>query len=142
MAKTYYAEGRQITFLLRVLFVMMAVLLFFYLVPGLHWSIFFLFLIAGVLIAEVMGSMWTGYRRQAASVNKSIVRKITKQSSQKTTTDRGRADARRKLTDAEIMNADIDILSGSDFERLMECYYRENGYLVERIGGPGSRRTA
>lgn len=44
---------------------------------------------------------------------------------------------KRKLSDAELLTADVDTLSGTDFERLIELYYRSKGLPVERIGGAG-----
>ncbi|MGW8822908.1 restriction endonuclease [Paenibacillus lautus] len=42
-----------------------------------------------------------------------------------------------KRTDAQLITADIHKLSGTDFERLMEIYYKDQGYTVERVGGSG-----
>ncbi|MGG0171871.1 restriction endonuclease [Paenibacillus dokdonensis] len=42
-----------------------------------------------------------------------------------------------KLTDTQLITADLHSLSGTDFERLMESYYKDQGYSVERIGGSG-----
>ncbi|WP_234489497.1 restriction endonuclease [Paenibacillus sp. S28] len=41
------------------------------------------------------------------------------------------------MTDAQLITADIHSLSGTDFERLMELYYKDQGYSVERVGGSG-----
>ena len=41
------------------------------------------------------------------------------------------------LSDQELLTRDIDSLSGLDFERLVEMYYRDKGYPVKRIGGSG-----
>ncbi|WJQ82599.1 restriction endonuclease [Brevibacillus brevis] len=40
-----------------------------------------------------------------------------------------------------LLTADIDTLSGTDFEHLMESYYRDNGYQVERVGGSGDHEV-
>ncbi|NTU22462.1 restriction endonuclease [Brevibacillus sp. HB1.2] len=140
MARTYYAEERQIVFLFRGLFVMLAVLLFFYVAPGLHWGFFFLFIGAGVLLAEIMGTIWTRYKRQVNRTNKSAVIKKIKGSSDTVTPQKQRR-TRAKLTDDEIMSADIETLSGTEFERLMEFYYHDQGYSVERIGGSGDHEV-
>ncbi|MGG1660913.1 restriction endonuclease [Brevibacillus sp. NRS-1366] len=140
MAKTYYAEGRQIAFMFRGMFVILAILLFFYFAPGLHWGFFFLFIGGGVFLAEIMGTMWTRYRRQMKRTKKSAVPKKIKRSSDIVTLqEQGRT--RVKLTDDEIKNADIESLSGTNFERLMEFYYQDNGYTVERIGGSGDHEV-
>lgn len=140
MAKTYYAEGRQIAFLFRGMFVILAVLLFFYVAPRLHWSFFFLFIGAGVFLAEIMGTMWMRYRRQMNRTNKPAVSKKIKRSSDTVTSQEKRRTV-GKLTDGEIITADIDALSGTDFERLMEIYYRDQGYSVERVGGSGDHEV-
>lgn len=36
-----------------------------------------------------------------------------------------------------LITADVHKLSGADFERLMELYYIDQGYTVERVGGSG-----
>lgn len=140
MAKTYYAEGRKITNLFRAMFVLLAVLLFSYLAPGLHWGFFFLLIGAGVFLAEIMGSMWTRYRRKLNQTSKSADR-IKAMRSSKIETSQKQRRTRRKLTDDEIIIADIDTLSGVDFERLIELYYRDHGYSVERVGGSGDHEV-
>lgn len=47
----------------------------------------------------------------------------------------------RKLTDEEIIKANIDTLSGEDFERLMQLYYQHKGYTVTRTGGSGDHEV-
>ncbi|MEJ8548524.1 restriction endonuclease [Brevibacillus borstelensis] len=49
--------------------------------------------------------------------------------------------SRNPLTDQDLLTADIDSLSGADFERLMEAYYRDKGYQVERVGGSGDNEV-
>ncbi|MEK4339368.1 restriction endonuclease [Brevibacillus sp. FSL K6-6036] len=49
--------------------------------------------------------------------------------------------SRKPLSDQELLTADIDSLSGPDFERLMEAYYRDKGYQVERVGGSGDNEV-
>src|SRR5690348_10707897 len=43
----------------------------------------------------------------------------------------------KNLTSDQIMKADINSLSGTDFEKLIAMYYRDRGYHVEIIGGSG-----
>ncbi|MED3501520.1 restriction endonuclease [Brevibacillus agri] len=140
MAKTYYAEGRQIAFLFRGIFVILTVLLFFYITPELHWGFFFLFIGVGVFLAEIMGGMWTRYRRKLNQTSKSADR-IKAMRSSKIETSQKQRRTRRKLTDDEIISADIDTLSGTDFERLIELYYRDHGYCVEHVGGSGDHEV-
>lgn len=47
----------------------------------------------------------------------------------------------KKLTDALILKADVRTLSGTDFERLMELYYIDQGYTVQRVGGFGDNEV-
>lgn len=87
-----------------------------------------------------MGTIWTLYKRQVNWTNKSaVIKKI--QGSSDTVTPQKQRRTRTKLTDDEIMSADIETLSGTDFERLMEFYYRDQGYSVERIGGSGDHEV-
>lgn len=48
---------------------------------------------------------------------------------------------RKNLSDEELIRADIDSLSGSDFERLIEMYYKDQGYQVKRVGGSGDHEV-
>lgn len=47
----------------------------------------------------------------------------------------------KNLTDEQILKANIDRLSGTDFERLMELYYTDKGYKVQRVGGAGDHEV-
>lgn len=47
----------------------------------------------------------------------------------------------KKLTDAQILKADVKTLSGTDFERLIELYYIDQGYTVQRVGGSGDHEV-
>jgi len=48
---------------------------------------------------------------------------------------------RKHLTDEQIINCDLDQLSGEDFERLIEMYYTDKGYVVKRVGGAGDHEV-
>jgi restriction system protein len=39
------------------------------------------------------------------------------------------------------LKADVNTLSGADFERLMELYYTDQGYSVQRVGGSGDHEV-
>lgn len=54
LARTYYAEGRQIANFLRGLFGLFGLVLYFYIILGLHWSFIFLFQLIVMLAAEIM----------------------------------------------------------------------------------------
>jgi restriction system protein len=46
-----------------------------------------------------------------------------------------------KLNKQQLLQANVDTLSGQDFERLMELYYIDQGYTVQRIGGSGDHEV-
>ncbi|WP_025718181.1 restriction endonuclease [Paenibacillus polymyxa] len=144
MARTYYAEGRQVAYVLRGLFIIVGLTIYFK-IPGLHWGYLFGILLGSVILGEILGLMWTRKRRQkkkgkqragtkktgrgrAASTNNGVRKARTKTTS-------------KKLTDVQILQADVDTLSGTDFERLMELYYTDQGYSVQRIGGSGDHEV-
>ncbi|CDN43315.1 MULTISPECIES: restriction endonuclease [Paenibacillus] len=132
MARTYRAEGRQLANLLRGVFVLGGLLLYFNL-PGLHWGFFFGIVIVSVLFAEILGTMWTSKRRSG---------KQTKQTKRKVAAGHSIAGvSSKKLGDKELIQAKIETLSGTDFERLMELYYTAQGYSVQRVGGSGDHEV-
>jgi restriction system protein len=141
MARTYYSEGRLIANFLRGLFGLFGLALYFYIIPGLHWSFLFIFLFAGVFAAEIIGALWTRSRRKSAGNTKASAQQSTKRRVQATAKQHTVSKTKHKLTDEEIINADIDTLSGTDFERLMELYYIDKGYDVERVGGSGDHEV-
>ena len=51
------------------------------------------------------------------------------------------ASTKPKMTDQELLRADVQTLSGTDFERLMELYYKDQGYAVQRVGGAGDHEV-
>ncbi|MGG1650069.1 restriction endonuclease [Paenibacillus sp. NRS-1780] len=144
MARTYYAEGRQVAYILRGLFIIVGLTIYFK-IPGLHWGYLFGILLGSVILGEILGLMWTRRRRQK---KKGKQRASTKKTGRgrATSTNNGVRKARtkttsKKLTDAQILQADVDTLSGTDFERLMELYYTDQGYSVQRIGGSGDHEV-
>ncbi|OAB48016.1 restriction endonuclease [Paenibacillus antarcticus] len=139
MAKTYYAEGRQIAYALRALFVIFT-LSFYLLFPKLHWGIFVAVFFIGIIAAEWIGASWTRKRRVAKKTSTSKTTSVTS-TRKNVTTKESKARASMKLTDPQLITADIHALSGTDFERLMEMYYKDQGYSVERIGGSGDHEV-
>ncbi|MGZ0042357.1 restriction endonuclease [Paenibacillus ottowii] len=144
MAKTYYAEGRQVAYVLRGLFVIGGLAIYFN-ISGLHWGYLFGILLGSVILGEIFGTMWTRKRRQKKKAEKTSGSRNTGRS-RITSTNSGvrKANAKttsKKLTDAQILQADIEILSGTDFERLMELYYIDQGYSVQRVGGSGDHEV-
>lgn len=138
MARTYYSEGRQIANFLRGLFGLSALAIYF-LVPGLSSFSLIFFLVVAIFMAEVIGAMWTSHRRKTAKSTKASTRRS--RTSRENVKQGNSSRTKRKLTDEEIINADIDTLSGTDFERLMELYYRDKGYEVQRVGGSGDHEV-
>ena len=144
MARTYYAEGRQVAYVMRGLFIIVGLTIYFK-IPGLHWGYLFGILLGSVILGEIFGLMWTRKRRQKKKGKQSVGTKKTGRSRAVSTNSGARkANAKttsKKLTDAQILQADVDTLSGTDFERLMELYYTDQGYSVQRIGGSGDHEV-
>ncbi|KZE73927.1 MULTISPECIES: restriction endonuclease [Paenibacillus] len=144
MARTYYAEGRQVAYVLRGLFIIVGLTIYFK-IPGLHWGYLFGILLDSVILGEIFGSMWTRKRRHKKKGKQSAGTKKTGRS-RAVSTNNGVRKARakttsKKLTDAQIFQAGVDTLSGTDFERLMELYYIDQGYSVQRVGGSGDHEV-
>ncbi|MDI4648781.1 restriction endonuclease [Cohnella hashimotonis] len=133
MAKTYHAEGRQVAYFLRSLCIVIGASLYFN-IPGLHWGYFFGILIGSVILGEIAGAMLTAKRRLA-------VLKTNKKAAVKKAAIAASSSKSKKLTDQELIQADVDSLSGSEFERLMELYYMAKGYTVLRVGGAGDHEV-
>lgn len=133
MARTYASEGKQLAYFLRGIFILGGSI-FYFKVPGLHWGVYFGIMIGAVLVAELLGLLWVNKRRSAAKPKK-------KAAAKKVVAERKLTSSRKKLTDQQIIQANIDMLSGTDFERLMELYYIDQGYQVERVGGAGDHEV-
>ena len=144
MAKTYYAEGRQVAFVVRGLFILGGLAIYFS-IPGLHWGLFFGILFGSIILGEIFGGMWTRKRRRNKKSRKSTKNTNVRQSSTtKAKTNTQNTSVKipiKKLTDAQILKADARTLSGTDFERLMELYYIDQGYTVQRVGGSGDHEV-
>ncbi|MFE4710287.1 restriction endonuclease [Paenibacillus sp. NPDC056722] len=117
-------------------------------IPGLHWGFFFGILLGSVILGEIFGGMWTNKRRRDKKARKPAKSANVKQSSArqssatraKTNIPSAKAPI-KKLTDAQILKEDVRTLSGTDFERLMELYYIDQGYTVQRVGGSGDHEV-
>jgi restriction system protein len=139
MARTYYAEGRQIAYILRGLFIIIGLTLYFKVLPGLHWGFFFGILFGSVIIADIIGAIWTRKRRLEKKLIKAqIPSKAVVIKGGLTSKD---APVSTKLTNEQVIKADVNSLSGTDFERLMEMYYKDQGYNVQRVGGSGDHEV-
>lgn len=139
MARTYWAEGRTIANFLRGLFVLAAVYLYYYYFSYLHWIWLFIFAFIGVIWAELIGRLWTKARRAKTKGKKRSVYPTTNQSikTNKISKQSSSPVDKKELSDEELIWADIDSLSGPDFERLIALYYRDKGYEVQLVGGTG-----
>lgn len=144
MAKTYYAEGRQVAYVLRGLFILGGLGIYFS-IPGLHWGFFFGILFGSVILGEIFGGMWTRKRRRDKKAKKSIrssgVRQVSTTKAKSSAHNTSAKTPMKKLSDAQILKADVRTLSGTDFERLMELYYIDQGYTVQRVGGSGDHEV-
>lgn len=49
--------------------------------------------------------------------------------------------SKKKVKPDDIMNSDIDSLSGTDFEKLIAMYYTDQGYKVKIVGGSGDNEV-
>jgi len=130
MARTYWSEGRNIANLFRVLFILIFVSIYFY-VESTNPYVFFGLLLFSIIFAEILGRAWTKHRRNNVAKRKEKVK------NERSTT----VNYKRKLSDLEILKAKMELLSGTDFERLMEMYYKDKGYQVERVGGSGDHEV-
>ncbi|MBP1156743.1 MULTISPECIES: restriction endonuclease [unclassified Paenibacillus] len=126
MVRTYYAEGRQIAYILKGLFIIGGLALYFN-IPGLHWGFFFGILIGSIIVADIIGAIWTRKRR---TEKKQKAKKVT------------HTNIRRTLigcrSDEIILTSRLDDLSGAEFERLLALYFRDQGYTVKEVGVGGN----
>jgi restriction system protein len=133
MARTYYAEGRQIAYIIRGICVLIGLSIFFYSDLKQIWWMFFVIIFSSVLLGEIFGSRWTKKRRaDKKDRNKQMTTPPTKSA---------QSNSKKILSDSELIRANINTLSGIDFERLMMLYYKDQGYQVERIGGSGDHEV-
>jgi len=130
MAKTYRAEGRQIAYIFRGLFIIIGLAIYFS-IPGLHWGFFFGILIASVIVAEIFGVAWTRSRRKKKKHS-------NKSSNKKTGNTASRRSSKACRSDDIILTSRLDDLSGAEFERLLALYFRDQGYTVNEVGVGGN----
>lgn len=131
MAKTFWAEGRQMAKGVSALLLMIAFSFYFLIIPGLHWGFLFGSIFISILFGEMFGAHWTKKRRMESKNGKRKKIKVEKPHGNNTQI------AKKNLSDKDLLFADIDSLSGTDFERIIEMYYRDKGFPVQRIGGSG-----
>lgn len=129
MAKTYYAEGRKLAYLLRGLFIIGGLAIYFC-IPGLHWGFFFGILIGSIIVADILGAIWTRKRRNKKKQKPKPTKKTAQTASRRST--KGCRD------DEVILTSRLDDLSGAEFERLLALYFRDQGYTVKEVGVGGN----
>ncbi|MFD1956557.1 restriction endonuclease [Paenibacillus thailandensis] len=127
MARTYYAEGRQLAYILRGLFIIGGLALYFN-IPGLHWGFFFGILIGSIIIADIIGAIWTRKRRK----------KTRKPAARKSGLAQQRRSSKECRSDEIILSSRLSDLSGAEFERLLALYFRDQGYVVNEVGIGGN----
>ncbi len=130
MARTYYAEGRQLAYVLRGLFIIGGLTLYFN-IPGLHWGFFFGILIGSIIVADIIGAIWTRKRRtEKKQKPKTSIKKAAQTNIRRT--------SKGCRTDEIILTSRLDDLSGAEFERLLALYFRDQGYTVKEVGVGGN----
>ncbi|MEC0227359.1 restriction endonuclease [Paenibacillus alba] len=133
MARTYYAEGRQVAYIIRGLCVLTGLSIFYFTSLKEIWWMFFVIIFSSVLVGEIFGARWTRKRRAD--------KKARKQQRTTSPVKSSPSNNKKVLSDSELLKVNIDSLSGTDFERLMMLYYKDQGYQVERIGGSGDHEV-
>ncbi|MEF2966735.1 restriction endonuclease [Paenibacillus sp. M1] len=131
MARTYKAEGKQVAYVLRGLFIIGGLSLYFS-IPGLHWGFFFGILLGSVIVAEILGAMWTRSRRNRKK------QKSKTSNKKKTAQTASRRSSNSVRSDEIILTSRLDDLSGAEFERLLALYFRDQGYTVKEVGVGGN----
>lgn len=138
MARTYRAEGRQLAYLLRGFLALLGLVVYYYTSLRNVWWALPVILIVSFFIAEICGALWTRKRRSEKKVSTA---KSRNPSTAKTKQLKSASSNRTKLSDLDLMKANVHTLSGTDFERLMELYYKDQGYQVQRVGGSGDHEV-
>lgn len=130
MARTYYAEGRQLAYFLRGTFVLLTLSLWYF-IPGMHWGVFFGLLFAGLIVAEIIGARWTRKRRDEKKQRGTPPTKKQIHSA-------SRRISKECRSDEVILSSRLDDMSGAEFERLLALYFRDKGYVVKEVGIGGN----
>lgn len=130
MARTYQAEGKQLAYLLRGIFIIGGLALYFN-IPGLHWGFFFGILFGSVIVAEIVGAVWTRNRRAKKKLRNG-------QGGKKSAPATARRASKSCRSDETILASRLDDLSGAEFERLLALYFRDQGYTVKEVGVGGN----
>jgi len=126
MAKLSKRDKNNIEHLFRGLLVISSVSICFYLDLGIYYFIGAIFL--SVFASAVFGRFLDSIGMKKTS-NKGVKTTVENKIKQQQT--------KKVYSDGELLTTEIDNMSGTDFERLMEMYYQDKGYKVQRIGGSG-----
>lgn len=104
------------------------------LIPEKNYMIFMTLLVACAFVPEIIGICFGEKKVKGRIATKD------KQSKKTKLTDVPEQ-LKPKLADHELLQADVDTLSGTDFERLIALYYRDQGYQVQMVGGSGDNEV-
>lgn len=126
MAKWSKKEVNNLVSVINAFLIIGSVSIVFYFNLGIYY--FFGSLFGSVIISTLIVNFLGDKTKKSKSPKK-------KQSNGKT------RKANTPVSDDALLTTDIDSLSGTDFERLMESYYRDKGYQVERVGGSGDHEV-
>lgn len=126
MAKWSKKDINNLEYVINATLIIGSVSIVFYFNLGMYY--FFGSLFGSVLISTIIGNFLRDKTKKAKPPNK-------KQNNGKT------GKLNETVSDDALLTSDIDTLSGTDFERLMESYYRDKGYKVERVGGSGDHEV-
>jgi restriction system protein len=142
MARTYYAEGRQLAYYLRGTFAFLIICVWYF-IPGLHWGVIVGSLFAGLIIAEIIGARWARKRRTAKKLRDASQEKKSNQTGKSSSAKKSNFTAPRRTSkecrsDEVILSSSLDDMSGSEFERLLALYFRDKGYTVKEVGVGGN----
>lgn len=146
MARTYHAEGRQLAKLLKAILIAVGLLIYMN-IPGLHWGFFIAYVIISIVLSEIAGTKWTQKRRlqkkgskQSANKSKEVQTKQanTKRVKSKQSEEQSKRSSTTNRSDDIILSSQLANLSGSEFERLLALYFRDQGYTVKEVGVGGN----
>ncbi|WP_166245291.1 restriction endonuclease [Paenibacillus turpanensis] len=138
MARTYYAEGRQVAYLIRGGLILIGLSVFFFTGLKKYWWLFFIIIFGSVIVGDILGARWTRKRRLE---KKGGLKKQKNDAPAVVKDKKSNPSISKALSDRELLKANVHTLSGTDFERLMELYYIDQGYQVQRVGGAGDHEV-
>lgn len=130
MARTFKSEARLISNVIRGIFILIGLAIYFN-IPGLHWGFFFGILFGSILLSEIIGQIWLRNKREKKSRRKNGTNKKQSAASSHRTSKQVRSDE-------IILRSKLDELSGAEFERLLALYFRDTGYQVKEVGVGGN----